>query len=195
MCGKTNLSIKEGDGGQECQLTDGRWVCTPDCWDRAVDGSDLTYRLREALIQADLTIRSIPGKDQSDVEFIRVALGEIPAPILQVTDEMVLAACRTIYPNLFAHGLGPKIGDGPATRSQIAETTQQQRKALEAALAAQASEVGQPTSVSPSDIYVILKRYHDQDRFTWHCASALSRDIAALFPSSPPAREEVDGIQ
>lgn len=33
-------------------------------------------RLREALIQADLTIRSIPGKDQSDVEFIRVALGE-----------------------------------------------------------------------------------------------------------------------
>jgi hypothetical protein len=32
-------------------------------------------RLREALIQADLTIRSLPGTDQSDVEFIREALG------------------------------------------------------------------------------------------------------------------------
>lgn len=33
-------------------------------------------RLREALIQADLTIRSMPGTDQSDVEFIRTALSE-----------------------------------------------------------------------------------------------------------------------
>lgn len=32
--------------------------------------------LREALIQADLKIRSMPGTDQSDVEFIRVALKE-----------------------------------------------------------------------------------------------------------------------
>jgi hypothetical protein len=30
--------------------------------------------LREALVQADLTIRSMPGTDQSDVEFIRQAL-------------------------------------------------------------------------------------------------------------------------
>ena len=29
---------------------------------------------REALVQADLTIRSMPGTDQSDVEFIRQAL-------------------------------------------------------------------------------------------------------------------------
>ena len=36
-------------------------------------------RLREALIQADLKIRSLPGTDQSDVEFIRVALGATPA--------------------------------------------------------------------------------------------------------------------
>ena len=33
-------------------------------------------RLREALIQADLTIRSLPGADQADVEFIRIALGQ-----------------------------------------------------------------------------------------------------------------------
>ena len=33
-------------------------------------------RLREALVQADLKIRSFPGADQSDVEFIRAALGE-----------------------------------------------------------------------------------------------------------------------
>ena len=38
---------------------------------------------REALIQADLTIRSFKGTDQSDVEFIRealAALGPLPAP-------------------------------------------------------------------------------------------------------------------
>ncbi|UIY28758.1 hypothetical protein LZK73_18705 [Neorhizobium galegae] len=37
-------------------------------------------RLREALIQADLKIRSFPGADQSDVEFIREALGGNPSP-------------------------------------------------------------------------------------------------------------------
>jgi hypothetical protein len=37
-------------------------------------------RLREALIQADLKIRSLPGTDQSDVEFIREALGGTPSP-------------------------------------------------------------------------------------------------------------------
>ena len=37
-------------------------------------------RLREALIQADLKIRSFPGADQSDVEFIREALGRTPSP-------------------------------------------------------------------------------------------------------------------
>jgi hypothetical protein len=36
-------------------------------------------RLREALIQADLTIRSFPGADQSDVEFIRAALAKATA--------------------------------------------------------------------------------------------------------------------
>ncbi|WP_312145398.1 hypothetical protein [Brevundimonas sp.] len=35
-------------------------------------------RLREALVQADLTIRSLPGTDQSHVEFIRLALGGKP---------------------------------------------------------------------------------------------------------------------
>lgn len=35
-------------------------------------------RLREALIQADLTIRSMPGTDQSDFEFIRAALSLTP---------------------------------------------------------------------------------------------------------------------
>lgn len=37
MCGKTGLSTTEGDGGQECELSDGRWVCSGECWDRAVD--------------------------------------------------------------------------------------------------------------------------------------------------------------
>lgn len=36
MCGKKGLSTAEGDGGTECELSDGRWVCSGDCWDRAV---------------------------------------------------------------------------------------------------------------------------------------------------------------
>ena len=36
MCGKTGLSTVEGDGGPECELSDGRWVCSRECWDRAV---------------------------------------------------------------------------------------------------------------------------------------------------------------
>jgi hypothetical protein len=39
MCGKKGLSKVEGDGGTECELADGRWVCSQDCWVRAVDPS------------------------------------------------------------------------------------------------------------------------------------------------------------
>ena len=35
MCGKTGLSTIE-DGGPECELDDGRWVCSVDCYDLAV---------------------------------------------------------------------------------------------------------------------------------------------------------------
>ena len=35
MCGKTGLSTAE-DGGPECELHDGRWVCSSECWDTAV---------------------------------------------------------------------------------------------------------------------------------------------------------------
>lgn len=41
---------------------------------RAKDAERQRDELREALVQADLTIRSMPGTDQSDVEFIRIAL-------------------------------------------------------------------------------------------------------------------------
>lgn len=36
MCGKLGLSTTEGDGGTECELSDGRWVCSFECWDRAL---------------------------------------------------------------------------------------------------------------------------------------------------------------
>jgi hypothetical protein len=36
MCGKTGLSTNE-DGGPECELSDGRWVCGSDCWEVACD--------------------------------------------------------------------------------------------------------------------------------------------------------------
>lgn len=44
----------------------------PDCTEAAAE----IERLREALVQADLTIRSLPGTDQSHVEFIRAALSK-----------------------------------------------------------------------------------------------------------------------
>jgi len=37
MCGKKGLSTVEGDGGTECELSDGRWVCSAECWDRATE--------------------------------------------------------------------------------------------------------------------------------------------------------------
>src|SRR5690606_33404834 len=31
------LSTTEGDGGPECQLNDGRWTCSAECYDRATE--------------------------------------------------------------------------------------------------------------------------------------------------------------
>jgi hypothetical protein len=36
MCGKKGLSTEE-DGGPECELSDGRWVCSSDCYDVALE--------------------------------------------------------------------------------------------------------------------------------------------------------------
>ena len=35
MCGRKDLSTVEGDGGEECQLWDGRWTCSRGCYDKA----------------------------------------------------------------------------------------------------------------------------------------------------------------
>lgn len=44
MCGKRELSTEE-DSGPECELTDGRWVCSRSCYERAVDGPTLAEAL------------------------------------------------------------------------------------------------------------------------------------------------------
>lgn len=43
MCGKTGLSTVEGDGGSECQLSDGRWTCSFECWERATESASLSH--------------------------------------------------------------------------------------------------------------------------------------------------------
>lgn len=52
MCGKTGLSTVE-DGGAECELNDGRWVCSAECYDRALPATASTAvdlrPIREAL--------------------------------------------------------------------------------------------------------------------------------------------------
>ena len=47
MCGKTGLSTAE-DGGPECELHDGRWVCSSECWDIAVSVIDRLLAPRPA---------------------------------------------------------------------------------------------------------------------------------------------------
>ena len=39
VCGKSGLSTAE-DGGPECELSDGRWVCSGECYDQEVDAKD-----------------------------------------------------------------------------------------------------------------------------------------------------------
>lgn len=45
MCGKKNLSTEE-DGGPECELSDGRWVCSSACWHKAASGLDVEEAAR-----------------------------------------------------------------------------------------------------------------------------------------------------
>lgn len=89
MCGKLGLSTTEGDGGTECELTDGRWVCSAECWDRAITpAADLTsenerlraalkgvreaiFELKFALFSSDMTI-----KDRAD-QSARLALAAL----------------------------------------------------------------------------------------------------------------------
>ncbi|MDI6837830.1 MAG: hypothetical protein QMD99_19250 [Rhizobiaceae bacterium] len=60
MCGKTGLSTKEGDGGAECELNDGRWVCSAECWDKAVgDAAPEAVRVKELEVNTDARIEMV----------------------------------------------------------------------------------------------------------------------------------------
>uniref|UniRef100_UPI00262A11BA hypothetical protein n=1 Tax=uncultured Pigmentiphaga sp. TaxID=340361 RepID=UPI00262A11BA len=63
MCGKTGLSTVEGDGGSECQLSDGRWTCSFECWERATERAALTARAEAAEADARRwrALRDFPG--------------------------------------------------------------------------------------------------------------------------------------
>ena len=104
--------------------------------------------LREALIQADLKIRSLPGTDQSDVEFIRAALAtreEAPAEAGEVTDRMVTEALKERFtPERYAR-------DHEYLEANFREAT---RRQLAAALLAQppAREDAQPFMFAYEDV-------------------------------------------
>lgn len=78
MCGKTDLSTAE-DGGPECELHDGRWVCSSECWDIAVSIIDrlLVSRPAEtalaAMAEREGVLRSAcaPFKDMAGEMFAR----------------------------------------------------------------------------------------------------------------------------
>lgn len=75
-------------------------------------------RLREALVQADLKIRSLPGMDQSDVEFIREALGGNPQ---EADPAVVLTGGEDALDVLssLASYLGVGLGDETTTAEQF----------------------------------------------------------------------------
>ena len=70
MCGKTGLSTAE-DGGPECELHDGRWVCSSECWDIAVSIIDrLIPRPAdgEALPEAIAELRRAKAEDSVTID-------------------------------------------------------------------------------------------------------------------------------
>ena len=82
MCGKTGLSTAE-DGGQGCELHDGRWVCSSECWDIAVSVIDRLLAPRPAEpAQVDVRARLAAARETfcmaspgSDEEFTSLLLG------------------------------------------------------------------------------------------------------------------------
>lgn len=90
----------------------------------------------------------IAGQGYTDNEVRQLAhhfLAALEQPA--VTDEMVLAACQAVEPDLFRHGLPLLPGDGPSGRAQMVEVELNVRKVLAAALSAPRS---QPAAVGPS---------------------------------------------
>jgi hypothetical protein len=62
MCGKNGLSTVE-DGGPECELSDGRWVCSRDCYEKAVEPAPDVAQIRADALReaADLVHRIAEG--------------------------------------------------------------------------------------------------------------------------------------
>lgn len=73
MCGKKNLSTIEGDGGSECELEDGRWVCSAECWDRAVEPAPSQHAAPEPIVCDVLTMQHSSGFPD---HFTRVRVGQ-----------------------------------------------------------------------------------------------------------------------
>lgn len=60
MCGKLDLSTVEDDGGAECELHDGRWVCSSDCYDHAIIGN-ATPAPSDKIAEAARVLLDAPG--------------------------------------------------------------------------------------------------------------------------------------
>jgi hypothetical protein len=81
MCGKNGLSTEE-DGGPECELSDGRWVCSRDCYERAVQPAPDVAALVEALQRiacGNPTCDSPEADAQNSAAIARAALAALEA--------------------------------------------------------------------------------------------------------------------
>mgnify|MGYP001090157457 CR=1 FL=1 len=129
-------------------------------------------RLREALIQADLTIRSIPGKDQSDVEFIRVALGEIPAPSVNLRVQEIVPTQR----------LDQLIGSGDPSSAEIHDMAVELLNWRRSAPSPASSVTGLPQDVI--DLVIAAREF-------WDVNNDLSDESQALDKALEPFAERV----
>jgi len=144
MCGKKGLSTAEGDGGTECELSYGRWVCSAECWDRAVEPA--------------------PSVAVKALEWQKVALGTLDWNWLEVENASTAFGAYSLQRHNTGHlrvMFGGKVVNffEPEKHTDARAAAQADYEArIRSALAAQVQDVAgwQPIETAPHDTNVLL---------------------------------------
>lgn len=91
MCGKKGLSTAE-DGGPECELEDGRWVCSAECYDKSTADDTAALDRIKAEARADV-VRQV-------LEIVKAAQWQTGAIDMDGSDvdEEIIAPIRALTP-------------------------------------------------------------------------------------------------
>ena len=143
MCGKKGLSTEE-DGGTECELPDGRWVCSGDCWDDALEPDATTIR-EEALSEA------ISHARQALVNAAN-AYGGAKASAMFTAETHVTAALYKLINNPRKEVM-PIVSNDPANQSDIGPGDQAVAGAAQDAILYGTGFMQGGKHVSPEDVF------------------------------------------